>query len=161
VTAAERFGEWSLEFQEEGVVALKLKPSLSLDDRYGAPEVAFVCNQESKYVVVLVAPSPGTFKNQQETVSVAVQRTKNDFDSSDLLQQWDNEGVYIFAEQPDEVDKFTSYLKAQEADGIKSVYFYFPNDLVTGAGKTNQVVIDLSGFSKGMQHFEKECAKAQ
>ena len=59
------------------------------------------------------------------------------------------------------MDKFTSYLKGQEADGIKSVQFYFPNDLVTGPGTTNQVVIDLSGFSKGMQHFEKECEKAQ
>jgi len=37
--------------------------------------------------VVLVAPSPGTFKNQQKMVSVAVQRTENNFDSSDLLQQ--------------------------------------------------------------------------
>jgi hypothetical protein len=26
---------------------------------------------------------------------------------------------------------------------------------------TNRVVIDLSGFSEGMQHFEKECEKAQ
>jgi hypothetical protein len=68
---------------------------------------------------------------------VAVQRTENDFDSSDLLQQWDNEGDYIFAERPDELDKFTSYLKAQEADGIKSVNFYFPSDLGTGVGMTN------------------------
>lgn len=60
-----------------------------------------------------------------------------------------------------EVGKFTSYLKGQEADGIKSVHFYFPNDLVTGAGTTNQVVIDLSGFSKGMQHFENKCKQAQ
>jgi hypothetical protein len=62
VTAAERLGQWSLEFQEEGVVALKLKPSISLDDRYGATELAFVCNQESKYVVVIIAPSPGHLK---------------------------------------------------------------------------------------------------
>ena len=87
VTAGERFGQWSLEFQEEGVVALKLKPSISLDDGFGAPEVAFVCNQESRYVVVMIAPRPGTFQNQQETVSVAVRRTENDFDLSDLLQQ--------------------------------------------------------------------------
>jgi hypothetical protein len=60
VTAAERFGQWSLEFQEEGVVALKLKPSISLDDGFEAPEVAFVCNQESSYVLALVAPSRGT-----------------------------------------------------------------------------------------------------
>ena len=94
-TAGERFGQWSLEFQEEGVVALKLKPTASPDDGFGAPEVAFVCNQESRYVVAIIAPSPGTFRNQQETVSVAVQRTENDFDLSDLLQQWDNEGDYI------------------------------------------------------------------
>ena len=161
VIAAERFGQWSLEFQEEGVVALKLKPSAWSDGGFGAPELAFICNQESKYVVVIVAPSPGTFRNQQETVSVAIQRSENDFGSSDLLQQWDNEGDYIFAEQPDEVEKFTSYLKGQEADGFKSVKFYFPNDLVTGAGTTNQVVIGLSGFSKGMQHFEKACKQSQ
>ena len=75
VTAAERFGQWSLEFQEEGVVALKLKPSAWSDGGFGAPELAFVCNQESKYVVVIVAPSPGTFRNQQERVSVAIQRS--------------------------------------------------------------------------------------
>jgi hypothetical protein len=92
---------------------------------------------------------------------VAVQRTENDFDSSDLLQQWDNEGDYIFAERPDELDKFTSYLKAQEADGVQSVNFYFPNDLGTGVGMINQVVIDIAGFSKGMQQFQKECEKAQ
>jgi hypothetical protein len=67
VTAREGFGQWSLEFQEEGVVALKLKPTASPNDGFGAPEVAFVCNQESKYVVVIVAPSPGKFQNQQET----------------------------------------------------------------------------------------------
>ena len=39
-----------------------------------------VCNQESKYVVVIVAPNPGKFQNQQETVSVAVQRTENNFE---------------------------------------------------------------------------------
>ena len=161
VIAAERFGQWSLEFQEEGVVALKLKPSAWSDGGFGAPELAFICNQESKYVVVIVAPSPGTFRNQQETVSVAIQRSENDFGSSDLLQQWDNEGDYIFAEQPDQVEKVTSYLEGQEADGFKSVHFYFPNDLVTGAGTTNQVVIELSGFSQGMQHFEKTCKQAQ
>ena len=62
VTAEERFGQWSLEFQEEGVVALKLKPIALPDHGFGAPEVAFVCNQESKYVVVIVAPNPGNFK---------------------------------------------------------------------------------------------------
>ena len=161
VTAREGFGQWSLEFQEEGVVALKLKPTASPNDGFGAPEVAFVCNQESKYVVVIVAPSPGKFQNQQETVSVAVQRTEDNFDSSDLLQQWDNEGNYVFEERPDELDKFTSYLKAQEADGIKSVNFYFPNDLVTGGGTTNQVVIDLSGFSRGLGAFKTKCGDAQ
>jgi hypothetical protein len=162
VTAGERFGQWSLEFQEEGVAALKLKPSASPNGGFEAPELAFVCNQESRYVVVLVAPSPGTYKNQQEMVSVAVQRTENDYDSSNLLQQWENEGEYIFLEQPEEVNKLFSYLKLRESDGSRSVNFYFPNDLVTGTGTTNRVAIaDLSGFSKGIQHLEKECKQAQ
>jgi hypothetical protein len=161
VTAGERFGQWSLEFQEQCVVALKLKPSISLDDGFEAPEVAFVCNQESRYVVVMIAPSPGTLQNQQETVSVAIQKTENNYDSSDLLQQWDDEGEYILLEKPEEVNKLISYLKLRESDGSRSVNAYFSNDLATVPGTTNQVVIDLSGFSKGMQHFEKECEKAQ
>ena len=44
------------------MVALKLKPTASPNDGFGASEVAIVCNQESKYVVVIVAPSWGNFK---------------------------------------------------------------------------------------------------
>ena len=162
VTAGERFGQWSLEFQEEGVVALKLKPNRFAQRRiWSAGSGVRLQSREQVRRSHDRAKSGDILEINRKQFPLRSKNGKRLGLHPDLLQQWDNEGDYIFAEQPDELDKFTSYLKAQEADGIKSVYFYFPNDLVTGAGKTNQVVIDLSGFSKGMQHFEKECDPKQ
>jgi hypothetical protein len=36
---------------------------------------------------------------------------------------------YIFLESPDQQEELASYLKDREAEGLKSVHFYFPNDL--------------------------------
>ena len=155
-TASERFEQWSLEQQGEGTFALAFKRPIPTQNGVG-PGLAFVCNQESHYVVGILAPSPGTFKSQQETISVAIQKTEDEFDSSDLLQTWENKGEYIFSEIPGEKEDLTSYLKDREAEGIKPVHFYFPNDLDAGTGATNHIVIDLSGFSKGLQHFKQQC----
>jgi hypothetical protein len=43
---------------------------------------------------------------------------------------------------------------------VKSVHFYFPNDLDTGKA-TNHMIIDLSGFSIGLEVFKKDCEEAQ
>jgi hypothetical protein len=64
-TAGERYGQWSLDPQGEG--ALSFKRFTAMQEPIA--ELAFVCNQESKYVVVIIAPSPGTFKNQQESIA--------------------------------------------------------------------------------------------
>jgi hypothetical protein len=147
--AGERYGQWSLESQEEGIVAFSFKGFIA--------ELAFVCNQESKYVVVIIAPSPGTFKNQQESISVAIQETEDGYDSFDLLQRWENEGEYIFSEMPDEQEQLASYLRAREGEGAKSVDFSFPNDVDGSVGRTSRIVIDLAGFSNGIAAFTREC----
>jgi hypothetical protein len=72
------------------------------------------------------------------------------------LQRWENEGEYIFSEIPDEQEDPTSYLKVREAEGFKSVHFYFPNDLDATTPTTNHVVIDLPGFSSGLETFKKK-----
>jgi hypothetical protein len=90
-TAGERFGQWLLESQGEGAFALSFKRPLPEQNGIG-PGLAFVCNRENNYVVGILAPSIGTFTNQQETVPVAIQKAEDEFDSSDLLQTWENEG---------------------------------------------------------------------
>ena len=125
------------------------------------PGLAFICNQQSKYVVGVLAPSPGTFKNEQESISLAIQKSEDGYDPSDLLQRWENEGEYIFSEIPGEQEDLTSYLKDRESEGVTSVHFYFPNGLDTGTGTTNHVVIDLSGFSRGLETFKKRCEQPQ
>ena len=146
-------------FPGEGIIALSFKRFTAMQEPIG--ELAFVCNQDSKYVVVIIAPNPETFKNQQESISVAVQKTEDGHDSFDVLQRWENEGEYIFSEMPDEQELLALYLRDREAEGVKSVHFYFPNDLDGGTGTTNHVAIDLSGFSEGLQHFKKECEQTQ
>jgi hypothetical protein len=63
-TAAERFGQWSLEQPGDFVFALSFKRSLSSDDRTATSELAFVCNQEEKYVVVPLIQKPAKFASR-------------------------------------------------------------------------------------------------
>jgi hypothetical protein len=49
-SAGERFGQWSLEQHGDFVFALSFKRSLSFGDRTATSELAFVCNQEERYL---------------------------------------------------------------------------------------------------------------
>jgi hypothetical protein len=158
-TASERFDQWSLESQGEGTFALAFKRPIPAQDGTG-PGIAFLCNQESRYVVAILAPMPGTFKSSQESIPVAIQKTEDEYDPSDLLQHWENEGEYIFSEIPGEQEDLTSYLKDRESEGVKSVHIYFPNDLDTTAPTINHIVIDLPGFSLGLEAFNEKCEEA-
>jgi hypothetical protein len=159
--AAERFGQWSLEQPEDFIFALSFKRSISFDDRAATSELAFVCNQENKYVAILLIPLDGTFTSRHEVIPVAIQKMGEQSDSSDLMQRWENGGDYVFLESSDEQEELASYLKDREAEGVKSVHFYFPNDLDASTQTTNHVVIDLSGFSSGVAAFTKRCEQAQ
>ena len=68
-TAEERFERWSLERPGDFIFALSFKRSISFDDRTATSELAFVCNQEEKYVAVLLIPLDGTFKSRQNSGS--------------------------------------------------------------------------------------------
>ena len=159
-TAGERFGKWSLEQPGDFVFALSFKRSLSSDDRTATSELAFVCNQEEKYVAVLLIPLDGTFKNRQNSIPVVVQRTEEQSDTTDLMQRWENGPSYIFLESPDEQEQLASYLKDREVEGVKSVHFYFPNDLDAGKA-TNHMVIELAGFSAAVAAFTSRCEPSQ
>ncbi|MFZ0581873.1 MAG: hypothetical protein WAM23_12130 [Candidatus Acidiferrales bacterium] len=160
-TAGERFGQWSLEQPGDFLFALSFKRSISFDDRTATSELAFVCNQEEKYVAVLLIPLDGPFKNRQNSIPVVIQKIEDQSDPSDLMQRWENGSDYIFLESPDEQEQLASYLKDKEAEGLKSVHFYFPNDLDASTQTTNHMVIDLAGFSAGVAAFANRCEPAQ
>ena len=160
-TAEERFERWSLEQPGDFIFALSFKRSISFDDRTATSELAFVCNQEEKYVAVLLIPLDGTFKNRQNSISVVIQKIEEQFDASDLMQRWENGGDYVFLESSDEQEELASYLKDRETEGLKSIHFYFPNDLDTSTQTTNHMVIDLAGFSAGVAAFANRCEPAQ
>jgi hypothetical protein len=48
------------------------------------------------------------------------------------MQRWENGPDYVYLESPDDREQLASYLKDREGEGVKSVHFYFPNDLDTG-----------------------------
>ena len=89
-TAEERFEQWSLEQPGDFIFALSFKRSISFDDRTATSELAFVCNQEEKYVAVLLIPLDGTFKSRQNSIPVAIQKIEEQSDASDLMQRWEN-----------------------------------------------------------------------
>ena len=90
-----------------------------------------------------------------------IQKNKDQYDPSDLLQHWTNGTEYIFLESKEDADKLASFLKANEADGVKSVHFVFPNDSDAGPQMANHILVDLSGFSDGFIAFKKACAASQ
>jgi hypothetical protein len=55
------------------------------------------------------------------------------------MQRWENGPGYIFLESPNEQEELASYLKDREAEGSKSVHFYFPNDLDASTQRTNHM----------------------
>ena len=70
-TAEERFERWSLERPGDLLFALSHSsgPFRSMIEP-PTSELAFVCNQEEKYVAVLLIPLDGTFKSRQNSVPV-------------------------------------------------------------------------------------------
>ena len=129
--AAERFGQWSLEQPDDFIFALSFKRSTA------ASQLAFICNQEKKDVAVLLIPLDRIFASRHEAIPVAVQKIEEKSDQSDLMQRWENGRGYIFLESPDEQEELAIYLKDREAEGVKSIHFYFPNDLDASRQATN------------------------
>ena len=124
-------------------------------------QLAFVCNQEKKDVAVLLIPLDGTFTTRHRAIPIAIRKIEEKSDQSDLMQRWQNGPGYVFLQPPDEQEELALYLKDREAEGVKSVNFYFPNALDASTWTTNHISIDLAGFSDGVAAFTKRCEQAQ
>jgi hypothetical protein len=158
--AAEHFGQWSLEQPDDFVFALSFKRSSLLDDRTAASQLAFICNQQRKDVAVLM-PLDGKFTSRHMAVPVVVRKIEEKSDHSDLMQRWENGPGYIFLESPDEQEILANYMKDREAEGVRSVYFYFPNDFDDGTRTAKHIIIVLPGFSGGVAAFTDRCEQSQ
>ena len=77
------------------------------------------------------------------------------------MRRWENGPGYIFLESPDEQEELAVYLKDREAEGVKSVHFYFPNDLDASTQIANHIIVELAGFSDGVEAFTKRCEHTQ
>ena len=162
-TAADRFGEWLLEQPRSFVLTLSFKQSVPLNGKIATSELGFICDQRDKSNVlgVILMPVDGTFENRQRIIPVLIQKDKDRYDPSDLVQHWNNGTEYIFLDSNDDADRLASFLKANEADGVKSAHFFFPNDTDAGSQIANHIVVDLAGFSDGFGAFQKVCASPQ
>ena len=153
--AADRFGEWLLEQPRSFVLTLSFKKSVPLNNKIATSELGFICDQRAKsnVVGVILIPVDGTFENRHRIIPVLIQKNKDRYDPSDLVQHWNNGTEYIFLESNDDADKLASFLKANEADGVNSVHFFFPNDTEDGSKIANHIAINVSGFSDGFGAF--------
>ena len=159
--ASARFGQWSADQPGGFIFALSSKRTISFDDRTVTSELAFVCNQENKHVAVLLIPLDGTFTSRHKATPVTIQKIEDRPGSSDLMQRWENGPGYLLLESPDEQEELASYLKDREAEGVKSVHVFFPNDLDASTQTTNHMVVDVAGFSSGVAAFTSRCEQAQ
>ena len=161
--AAERYGEWLLEQPRSSVVALSFKQSAPLDDKIATSELGFICDQRDnpKNIAVILIPLDGTFENKRGAIPILIQKNRDQFDSSDLSQKWKNGTEYIYSESEADVDELASFLKASETNGVKSVHFFFPNDLGPGRKILSHVAIIVSGFSDGFGAFQTACNGVQ
>jgi hypothetical protein len=161
--AADRYGEWVLEQPRSSVVTLSFKQSVPVNNNIATSELGFVCDQtgKSKNAAVILIPFDGTFENKRGTVSVLIQKSVDQFDSSDLTQKWKNGTQYIFLESQEDANELASFLKANEAGGVRSVHFFFPNDPDGGPHTSIHIGINVLGFSDGFGAFQKACAPSQ
>jgi hypothetical protein len=162
-TGADRYGEWMLEQPRSSVLTLTFKQSVSLDNKIATSEIGFVCDQGDKsgIVGVVLIPFDGTFESRQNAIPVLFQKDKDQYDPSDLLQHWKNGTDYIFLDSRDDIDELASFLKTNDADGVKTVHVFFPHDLDASPQIGNHIVINVSGFADGYVALQMACASSK
>ena len=69
-------------------------------------------------------------------------------DQSDLIRCRENGPGYIFLQSPDQQEEIAIYFKARETESMKSVHFYFPNELDAVTLTTNHMASILRDFPK-------------
>ena len=158
---ADRYGDWSVEQRSNSVLTLSFKQSAQVGNQLTTSEIAIICEkrEDSKFLGAILIPFDGTFENQHDTVPVLVQKNENQYDHSDLLQKWQNgTNDYIFSGSKEDVDELTTFITASEANGVRSIHFFFPNDPEDGPQMSLHLAISVAGFSQASSAFQKACS---
>jgi hypothetical protein len=160
-TAADRYGEWSLEQMRSTVHTLSFKQSVPLNNKIATSELGFACNEndKSKSVGAILIPFEGVYENQDPDVSVLIQKSPEQYQPSDLSQKWRNGFDYIFLESQDDVDTLAAYLKVNAAHGLKSVHFFFSGQVDGRPRIMDHIIINLWGFSDGFAALQTACSR--
>jgi hypothetical protein len=124
VTATDRYGGWLLEQPRSFVLTPSFKQSVQLNNKIKTLELGFICDQRKnpKSVGVILIPFDGTFQSERDVIPVLIQNHADQYDPSDLLQNWKNGVEYISLEAKDDVDDLASFMRANEMDGAKSSF---------------------------------------
>jgi hypothetical protein len=109
----------------------------------------------------MLIPFDGTFESHRDPVPILIQKSSDQYDRTDIIQNWRNGNEFLFLDGKDDVAELVSLFKESDSTSEKSVHFLFPNDVDSGPPTTNHIVVGVSGFSDGFGPFEKACAKAQ
>lgn len=129
-SAADRYGEWSLDRLRSNVSTLSYTQSVPLEDNnVGTAELGFICieNGGSRTFGATLLPFEGAYEDAQGEVVVLVHKGER-YTSSDFSQKWQNAYDYLFLESQTEIERLVQYLKTNEAKGEKSVYLSFSGD---------------------------------
>jgi hypothetical protein len=89
-TAADRYGEWLLEQPRSSVLTLSFKEAVPLNNKFATSELGFICDQNDKSIGLILIPVDGTFESRQGLIPVLIQKNKDRYDPTDLLQHWKN-----------------------------------------------------------------------
>jgi hypothetical protein len=109
----------------------------------------------------MLIPFNGTFESHRDPVPILIQKNADQYDRTDVIQNWKNGSKFLFLDGKDDVAELVSLFKEKDSTSEKSVHFLFPNDVDFGPPSTDHIVVDVSGFSDGFGVFEKACAKVQ
>ena len=109
---------WDLEQRGKALFALSYKQSASINNKTATSELAFLCDQRNKMGVIgaILIPFDGTFENHQDPIPVSIQKKSDEYDRSDLLQNWKNGSEFLFLDVPDDVADLIALLKEKGAD---------------------------------------------
>jgi hypothetical protein len=160
---AETFGEWTLEHNHDNIFTLSFKQSASINNELTTSELAFMCDKRdrSHFVGVILVPFDGTFQSHRDEVPVLIQKDADQYDRSDLIQNWKNGSDFLFLDAKEDVAELMAILKEKGANSKKTVHFYFSNDADDSPPTSSHIVISAFGYSDGDEAFQKACGGAQ
>jgi hypothetical protein len=160
---AETYGKWTLEHNRSNIFTLSFKQSTSIHNQLATSELAFMCDKRDRsgFVGAILVPFDGTFQSRRDEVPVLIQKNADQYDRSDLIQNWKNGSEFLFSDTKDDIADLRPLFKEKSADLDKFVHMYFSNDVEDGPPTSNHIVIDASGYLEGDEAFQKACGITQ